>query len=313
MKNTIQFAAKQTDLNKNDFGVIFYARKSLLFHSNHSTYDGADICELVGIFMLSLLSKKYISDNKNLYCEDGLSVFRNISGQQTEKHKIITEKIFKDKGLQIIIKCNLKIVIYLDVTLNLNDSTYRPFHKPNEETTYIHVESDHLPQIIRKIPRSIKKRLSRLSSTKEIFESSKDYYEQRLRQCGYDEKSNYTEEKSEINQKFRKHNIFWFNSPYSKSVKTNVGKLFLRLINKHFPPMHKHRKIFNRNNIKISYLCMTNMNSKLSTHNKKILNKPVNQNTRKCNCINKNICPLNGNCLLKNILYLATTKSDKKN
>ena len=166
----------------------------------------------------------------------------------------------------------------------MNDGTYLPFHKPNEETTYIHVESDHLPQIIRKIPRSIKKRLSRLSSTKEIFENSKDYYEQRLRQCGYEEKSNYTEENSERNQKSWKHNIFWFNPPYSKSVKTNVGKPFLRLINKHFPPMHKHRKIFNRNNIKISYLCMTNMNSKLSTHNKKILNKPVNQNTRKCNC-----------------------------
>ena len=52
-------------------------------------------------------------------------------------------KIFKGKGLQIIIKCNLKIVDYLDVTLNLNDATYCSFHKANEETTYILVESDH--------------------------------------------------------------------------------------------------------------------------------------------------------------------------
>ena len=44
-----------------------------------------------------------------------------------------------------------------------------------------------------------------------------------------------------------------------------------------------------------------------------MLNKPVNQNTRKCNCINKSTCPLNGNCLLENILYIATIKSDKKN
>ena len=55
------------------------------------------------------------------------------------------KKFFNDKGLQIIIKCNLKIVDYLDVTLNLNDGTYRAFHKPNEETTYIHVECDHAP------------------------------------------------------------------------------------------------------------------------------------------------------------------------
>ena len=137
-----------------------------------------------------------------------------------------------------MIKCNLKIVDYLDVTLNLNDSTCRPFHKPNEETTYIHVESDHRPHIIKKIPRSIEKRLSCLSSTKEIFENSKDCYEQRLRQCRYNEKLNYTEENNKINKKSRKRNILWFNPPYSKSVKTNTGKLFLRLINKHFSQTH---------------------------------------------------------------------------
>ena len=111
----------------------------------------------------------------------------------------IIQKVFKDKGLQVIIKFNLKIVDYLDITLNLNDGAYRPFHKPIEETTYIHVESDHPPQIIKKIPGSIEKRLSRLCSTKEIFENLKDYYEQRLRQCGYKEKLNYTKENNEIN------------------------------------------------------------------------------------------------------------------
>ena len=233
-------------------------------------YDGAEICELVGIFMLSLLSKKYSSSNIGLYRDDALLVFRNISGQQAEKHKKIIQKIFKDKGLQGIIKCNLKIVDYLDVTLSLNDSTYRPFHKPNEEITYAHVESDHPPQIIKKIPRSIEKTLSRLSSGKEIFENSKDYYEQRLRHCGYNEKFNFTEENNEINQKSWKCNILWFNPPCSKSVKTNIGKLFLRLINKHFPPTHKYRKIFNRNTIKISYSCMPKIKSKISTHNKRI-------------------------------------------
>ena len=58
---------------------------------------------------------------------------------------------------------------------------------------------------------------------------------------------------------------------------------------------------------------MPNSKSKVSTHNKNILNKPVNQNTRKCNFINKNAGPLNGICLLENILYIATTNSDKKN
>ena len=189
-----------------------------------------------------------------------MSAFRNISGQQAAKRKNKNNsKDFKDKGLQIIIKCNLKIVDYLDLTLNLNDGTYHPFHKTNEETTYIHVESNHPPQIIKKIPRSIEKRLSRLSLT------SKDYDEQRLRQCRYNEKLNYTEENNEINKKSRKHNILWFNPLDSKSVKTNIGKLFLRLINKYFPPTHKYSKIFNRNTIKISHICMPNIKSKIST------------------------------------------------
>ena len=95
-------------------------------------------------------------------------------------------------------------------------------------------------------------------------------------------------------------------------METNIGKLFLRLINKNFPPTHKYRNVINRNAIKISYSCIPNIKSKISTHKKKALNKP-NQNAWKCNCINKNTCPLNGNCLLKNVLYKATIKSDKKN
>ena len=90
-----------------------------------------------------------------------------------------------------------------------------------------------------------------------------------------------------MNKKSRKRNILWFNLPYIKSVKTNIGKLCLHLINKHFPPTHKYKKIFNRNTIKVSYSCMPNIKSKISTHNKKVLNKTVNQNARKCNCITK--------------------------
>ena len=69
----------------------------------------------------------------------------------------------------------------MGAAFNLNDGTYRLFHKPNEQTIFIHVESDHPSQIIKQLPRSIEKILSSLSSKKKIFENSKDYYEQRLR------------------------------------------------------------------------------------------------------------------------------------
>ena len=54
----------------------------------------------------------------------------------------------------------MKIVNYLDVTLNLNDGTYRPYQKPDNIIQYIHVGSNHPPNMIKEIPKTIGKRLS---------------------------------------------------------------------------------------------------------------------------------------------------------
>jgi hypothetical protein len=49
---------------------------------------------------------------------------------------------------------------------------------------------------------------------------------------------------------YRQRSIIWFiNPPSSKSVKTNIGRNFLTLIDKHFPPHNKHHNIFNRNTV----------------------------------------------------------------
>ena len=98
------------------------------------SYDGAEVCELIGIFMLSLIGNKYNPNNIGLYRDDGLAVFKNTSGPQSEKNKKIFQKMFKNKGLDIIISFNAEIVNHLDVTLNLNDGSYRPYKKPNDET-----------------------------------------------------------------------------------------------------------------------------------------------------------------------------------
>ena len=103
-------------------------------------------------------------------------------------------------------------------------------------------------------------------------------------------------------------NIIWFNPPYSKNVKTNVGKIFFKLLHKHFPKSNKLYKIFNRNTVKISYSCMKNLNSILSSHNTLQL-KTKHDNNRLCNCRNQESCPLQGQCLTRNIIYQATVKS----
>ena len=284
------------------------------FEVTMGAHDGAEVCELIGTFMLSLLSKDINKNHIGLYRDDGLAILKNTSGPAAEKLKKKLQKLFKEKDLDIIVQCNLKITNYLDITLNLNDGSYRPYRKPNEETNYIHVNSDHPPSIIKEIPRSIEKRLSTLSSSENIFQESAVYYEKCLKNSGHKTKLQYQQPKeNNQNKKKRKRNIIWFNPPYSKSVKTNIGRIFIKLISKHFPPNHKFVKIFNKNTIKLSYSCMPNIRSKINGHNKKILQSKPTEPQKLCNCLIREDCPMNGLCLTSSILYQATiTCSDGK-
>ena len=56
----------------------------------------------------------------------------NKSGLQAEKIKIDFQKRFEQNGLKITIRFNFKVVDFLDVTLNLTVSNYRPYHNPND-------------------------------------------------------------------------------------------------------------------------------------------------------------------------------------
>ena len=120
--------------------------------------------------------------------------------------------------------------------------------------------------------------------------------------------------KNNQNKKKRRHNIIWFNPPYSKSVKNNVGRIFIKLTSKHFPPNHKFLKIFNKNTIKISYSCMPNIRAKINSHKKKKILQPKPIEPQKlCNCLVKDDFPMSGLCLTSSISYQATKKcSDSK-
>ena len=88
----------------------------------------------------------------------------------------------------------MKVVNYLDVTFNLNDGSYQPYRKPDDETHYTYIQSDHPPSITKQLPRSIEKRLPQLSSSKDIFYETAPYYQQLLASCGYNEKLTYQQQ-----------------------------------------------------------------------------------------------------------------------
>ena len=91
----------------------------------------------------------------------------------------------------------------------------------------------------------------------------------------------------------RKRQIIWFNPPFNLKTKTIIGILFLSFLHQHFPRHNKLHKLFNRTNLKISYSCMPSKNSYTYMHNHKVLNdKPNETAINKCNCRNKDNCPL---------------------
>ena len=136
-----------------------------------------------------------------------------------------------------------------------------------------------------------------------------------LNDAGHSTKLNYNPNNNnqEIGpkKKKRKRNITWYNPPYSMNVKTNIGKTFLALLDRHFPKNNSLHQICNRNTIKISYSCMTNMENIIKAHNSKIINSTTAQEPDKCNCRNKENCPLPGKCTTKNVIYQATVSTSE--
>ena len=98
------------------------------------------------------------------------------------------------------------------------------------------------------------------------------------------------------------------------NLKTNVAKKFLTLLDKCFPKSHKFHKLFNRNNVKVSYSCLPNISNIITSHNRKVLSNTNENQDPKCNCRLKDNCPLNGKCLDSQLIYscnVKTTASDE--
>ena len=269
LSKCLRWAESFIDISDIDYRTIIHSRRTLLYDHKNTTwtkrdgirqfdvsmgaYDGAEVCELVGLYVLKQLKEKTTAEI-GLYRDDGLAVLKG-TGRTTDKIRKIINEIFKDIGLKITSKCNLKVVDYLDITLNLNTQSYEPYRKPNDEPLYINIKSNHPPNIIKHIPDAVSKRLSTLSSNNQIFDKAAPTYNKALSRSGYKNKIVYSKEQNTENDKKKRNRtrkIIWFNPPYSLNVKTNVGRSFLNLIKKHFPEENKLHEIFNKNSVKVS-------------------------------------------------------------
>ena len=74
-------------------------KKDGLFDVTMGAYDGVEVCELVGTFLLDKISVKYDKNSIDLYRSNGLSVFENSTlNNKKELIKDIQRIWFKNRG-----------------------------------------------------------------------------------------------------------------------------------------------------------------------------------------------------------------------
>ena len=176
---------------------------------------------------------------------------------------------------------------------------------------YVNVKSNHPPDIIKQLPNTINKRLNELSSNEEVFKKSAPFYNQALKASGYQDTLKYNKSINRSHMS-RRRNIIWFNPPYSVKVKSNIAHMFLPLSDNHFNKAHRLYKIFNRNNVKVSYSCMPDVSSYIKSHNTKISTPRETSIDKKCNCRKNTVCPLQGNCMINNVVYRRLITNPRK-
>ena len=336
LDEAIDFAKEHATITDQQVKIVKQARKSLLYcrpttkapealpwRKKNSDFDvtmgapdGAEVCELVGLLILSKLQARYKNIDFGLYRDDGLGISTRITPDKQDDLKKDLHRLFATFDLRITVITGKTQVDFLDVTLDLSKESFRPYRKPNDKPLYVNVGSNHPPNVLKQIPKGINKRLSNISSTQEDFNEAKSDYQKALKESGHTHILTYEKPPAarEKEKARKKRKIIWFNPPYNQAVSTNIGKKFLQLIDLHFPKNNPLHCIFNRNTVKLSYSCTKNIKTIIQSHNKKVLNqsKPAETEKKLCDCQKnrKDRCPLKGECNQTDVIYHVTTEED---
>ena len=229
LRDTINWAATITPITEFEKEIIMKCRNSLLYHKGEpwtkkgdsnfdvtmGSFDGAEICDLVGLFILSKLQDLGLC-SVGLYRDDGLAV----SDKTARQNEILKKKIcqvFRNLNLSITITANQKVVDFLDITMNMQNGIHKPFMKPNDKPEYVNSLSNHPPEILKNIPIGINKRLANISANREVFEAATEPYREELNKCGYNHHLNFEDFQNNNNQvrkRTRQRRITWFNPPF---------------------------------------------------------------------------------------------------
>ena len=190
------------------------------------SYDGAETCEQLGSFLLSQLQNRTIPRQWTGHFKHHTKRYRkhqkgNMPHLQSQWATDHHRSQRKDH--------------FLEVTFNLNKSTYQPFTKPNTTLKYVHRERNHPPTTTKNIPAGINERLSSLSSDKAYFDQATPPYQKALDKCGYRYTLHYEPPTTNKRKNRQRNNILWYNLLFSKKLQHQYQTRFLALVDKHLP------------------------------------------------------------------------------
>ena len=116
LDKAILFGKSHYNFTPDELEIVLHSRKTLLSW-NQSTwvkkdgnedfdipvgcYDGAEICELVGIYIQSKLCQLINKKDSGLYRDDELGILRNTSGPEADRKRKSIPKVSKECGLSI--------------------------------------------------------------------------------------------------------------------------------------------------------------------------------------------------------------------
>ena len=216
---------------------------SLLFDVTMGNIFGAEVCELIGLYLLNKIKALLGTSNVELYRDSGLAILHNPNDPKLDRLRKDMISLLRDEGLSITVDMNLIETGFSDVSFNLNTGKYFSFKRQNNTSLYIHSKTNHSPSIIKQSLSADAFQtfpVTKLSLTKLRLRTKRHL------KTGYQETLKFKKIPHNTRRN-RNSKVIWFNRPFSLNVKTNIDKEFFKLIRKHFSRNHSFSKIFNLN------------------------------------------------------------------
>ena len=134
-----------------------------------------------------------------------------------------------------------------------------------ETLLHVNTNSKHLPNISEQLPTMMNIHLPSLSINKDDFNKAQPLFEKTLKRSGFNNNLKFESIQTKRSRK-RKKNAVWLIPPYNAEVKTNIGKVFWKVVRKLFRKRHGYKKILKTNTIKLSDSFTTNVVNLIQQH-----------------------------------------------